>query len=65
MIKSLIMFIFGNALWDKLVEIFGSTEAVVEVAIALIVLAVIVKYFKVILGVIVLILILSAILSAH
>ena len=65
MIKPLIMFIFGNALWDKLVEIFGSTEAVVEVTIALIVLAVIVKYFKVILGVIVLILILSAILSAH
>ena len=61
MIKALLMFVFGNAFWDKLVEIFGSPEAVVEVTIALLVVAFIVKYFKVILGVIAIILILAAV----
>ncbi len=61
MIKALLMFVFGNAFWDKLVEIFGSPEAVVEVTIALLVVAFIVKYFKVILGVIAVILILAAV----
>ena len=61
MIKTLLMFVFGNAFWDKLVEIFGSPEAVVEVTIALLVVAFIVKYFKVILGVIAVILILAAV----
>lgn len=63
MIKTLLMFVFGNAFWDKLVEIFGSPEAVVEVTIALLVVAFIVKYFKVILGVIAVILILAAVFN--
>ena len=61
MIKALLIFVFGNAFWDKLVEIFGSPEAMVEVTIALLVVAFIVKYFKVILGVIAVILILAAV----
>ncbi len=61
MIKALLMFVFGNAFWDKLVEIFGSPEAVVEVTIVLLVVAFIIKYFKVILGVIAIILILAAV----
>ena len=63
MIKALLMFVFGNAFWDKLVEIFGSPEAVVEVTIALLVVAFIIKYFKVILGVIAVILILAAVFN--
>ncbi len=63
MIKSLIMFVFGNALWDKLVEIFGSPEAVIEVTIAVVAVAVIVKYFKVIIAVVVILFILLVILS--
>ena len=63
MIKTLLMFVFGNAFWDKLVEIFGSPEAVVEVTIALLVVAFIIKYFKVILGVIAVILILAAVFN--
>ncbi len=63
MIKSLIMFIFGNALWDKLVDYFGSTEAVVEAAVILIFGIAIVWYFRVIIAVIVIILILLLIFS--
>lgn len=46
MLKAIIMFVFGNALWDKLVEFFGSTEAVVEAAIELVLLAIAIKFLK-------------------
>ncbi len=46
MIKALITFIFGNALWDKLVEYFGSTEEVVTVAVLSIIAFLAIKYFK-------------------
>ena len=63
MIKSLIMFVFGNALWDKLVEIFGSTDAVVEATVTLIVAGLIVYYFRQIIAVIVIIIALILIFS--
>ncbi len=62
MIKAILMFVGGNALWDKLVDYFGSTEAVVEVAIGFIGLFLLVKFFKEIIGFAVLIFILWAIL---
>ena len=46
MIKALIMFVFGNALWDKLVEYFGSPEAVVEVAVIIVIVALVIKFHK-------------------
>ncbi|MBR5914743.1 MAG: hypothetical protein IKZ58_10350 [Selenomonadaceae bacterium] len=58
MIKALIMFVFGNALWDKLVEYFGSTEAVVEAAIIAVIVALIIKFHKEILSFAIVILIL-------
>ena len=58
MIKALIMFVFGNALWDKLVEYFGSTDAVVEAAVAALIVALIIKFHKEILSFAIVILIL-------
>ena len=58
MIKALIMFVFGNALWDKLVEYFGSTEAVVEATVIVLVVALIIKFHKVIIQFAIIILIL-------
>lgn len=46
MIKAVLMFVFGNALWDKLVEFFGSPEAVVATAVAIVVIVFVVKYFQ-------------------
>ena len=46
MIKALLMFVGGNALWDKLVEFFGSSEAVVATAVAIAAIILIVRYFK-------------------
>jgi hypothetical protein len=57
------MFVFGNALWDKLVEIFGSTDAVVEATVTLIVAGLIVYYFRQIIAVIVIIIALILIFS--
>lgn len=62
MIKAILAFVGGNALWDKLVEYFGSTNAVIEVAIMLIGLFLLVKFFKEIIGFAVIIFILWAIL---
>ncbi|MBO4400940.1 MAG: hypothetical protein J5809_03740 [Selenomonadaceae bacterium] len=53
MIKAVLMFVFGNALWDKLVEFFGSPEAVVATAVAIIVIVLVVKFFKEIVGLVV------------
>lgn len=58
MIKVILMFVFGNALWDKLVEFFGSTEDVIFAAILLVALIVVVKFFKQIVGLAVVIFIL-------
>ena len=58
MIKALLMFVFGNALWDYLVEIFGSTTNVVTAAVILIVLFLVIRYFKEIIGFIILMFIL-------
>ena len=58
MIKAIIMFFFGNALWDKLVEYFGSTEAVIEVGIIILIGALIIKFHKEIIGLAILIFIL-------
>ncbi len=58
MIKVILMFVFGNALWDKLVEFFGSTEDVIFAAIVLVALIVVVKFFKQIVGLAVVIFIL-------
>ncbi len=58
MIKGLIMFLFGNALWDKLVEYFGSTEAVVEAGIIVIIFALLIKFHEEIIGFAILIFIL-------
>lgn len=67
MIKSLITFVFGNALWDMLVGCFGSPEAVVGAAViilgALLVIYIIKKIIEVLISAYILILILSAILS--
>jgi hypothetical protein len=46
MIKALIVFLFSNAIWDKLVEYFGSTEAVVEAGILALIVILIIKFFK-------------------
>lgn len=46
MIKALLMFVGGNALWDKLVEFFGSPDAVVATAVAIAAIILIVKYFR-------------------
>jgi len=46
MIKALIMFLFGNAFWDKLVEYFGSTDAVIEVGIIVVIVALVIKFYK-------------------
>ncbi len=62
MIKAILMFVGGNALWDKLVEYFGSTDKVIEVAIIFLVLFTLVKFFKQIIGFAVIIFILWAIL---
>ncbi|MBQ7476904.1 MAG: hypothetical protein IJT06_05870 [Selenomonadaceae bacterium] len=58
MIKAILMFVFGNALWDKLVEYFGSTDAVVEATVIVLVVALIVKFHKEIIGFAIVILIL-------
>jgi hypothetical protein len=50
MIKAIILFFGSNALWDKLVEFFGSTEAVVEVGILVVVVALIIKFHEQIIG---------------
>ena len=63
MIKALIMFLFGNAIWDKLVEYFGSTDAVVEAGIIVIIIALAIKFYKVIIGLVILIFILLMILN--
>ncbi len=46
MVKALLMFVFGNAFWDKLVEFFGSPEAVVATAVAIVVIIFVVRFFK-------------------
>ena len=46
MIKSLIMFIFGNALWDKLVDYFGSPEAVIGALFAAVAVALVAYIIK-------------------
>jgi hypothetical protein len=58
MIKAVIMFVFGNAVWDKLVDYFGSTDAVVEAAVAAVIIALIIKFYKEILSFAIVILIL-------
>lgn len=62
MVKAILMFVGGNALWDKLVDYFGSTEAVVEAAVGFLGLFLLVKFFKEIIGFAVIIFILWAIL---
>lgn len=62
MVKAILMFVGGNALWDKLVDYFGSTEAVVEAAVIFLGLFLLVKFFKEIIGFAVIIFILWAIL---
>ncbi len=46
MIKAIIMFVFGNAVWDWLVEFFGSTEDVVKVTVLTLVVFLCIKFFK-------------------
>ena len=46
MIKAIIMFVFGNAVWDWLVEFFGSTEDVVKVALLTVIVFMCIKFFK-------------------
>ncbi len=46
MIKAIITFVFGNVLWDKLVEYFGSGEEVVKVVVLSIIAFLAIKYFK-------------------
>lgn len=58
MIKALIMFVFGNALWDKLVDYFGSPEAVVGATVIVLVVALMIKFYKVVIGIAILIFIL-------
>ena len=62
MIKALIMFLFGNALWDKLVEYFGSTDAVIEAGIIAVIVALLIKFFKEIIGLAIILFILWIIL---
>lgn len=50
MVKAILMFIGGNALWDKLVEFFGSTNAVIEATVIFLGLFLLVKFFKQIIG---------------
>ncbi len=61
MIKAIIMFVFGNALWDKLVDYFGSTDAVIEAAIIVLAVALFIKFHKEIIGFAIVIIILWAI----
>ena len=61
MIKTILLFVGGNALWDKIVEYFGSVEAVVEATVILIGLFLFLKFFKGIIGFAVMIFILWAI----
>ncbi|MBQ6976065.1 MAG: hypothetical protein IJQ16_05900 [Selenomonadaceae bacterium] len=61
MIKGIIMFLFGNALWDKLVEYFGSTDAVIEAGIVVVVIALLIKFHEEIIGLAILLFILWAI----
>lgn len=58
MIKAIIMFFFGNALWDKLVEFFGSTDAVIEVGVIVLIIALVIKFHEEIIGLAILIFIL-------
>ena len=53
MIKAMLMFVGGNALWDKLVEFFGSPDAVVLTAVAIAVIVLVVRFFKEVVGLIV------------
>lgn len=50
MIKAMLMFVFGNAFWDKLVEFFGSPDAVVLTALAIAAIILIVRFFKEVVG---------------
>lgn len=61
MIKAILTFVFGNALWDKLVEYFGSTDAVIEAAIVVLIVGLIIKFHKEIISFAIVILILWAI----
>ena len=61
--KILLSFVFGNALWDYLVEYFGSTEAVVEAALIVIGLVLFIKFHKEIFGIALVIIILYAIFN--
>lgn len=58
MLKTIFLFVFGNAFWDKLVEFFGSTDAVIEAAVLLLLLVFCVKFFREIAGLAAVILIL-------
>lgn len=46
MVKTIFGFIFGNALWDWLVGIFGSSEAVVEACVTVLVIGLLIRYIK-------------------
>ncbi|MBR1728602.1 MAG: hypothetical protein IJ728_03655 [Selenomonadaceae bacterium] len=46
----LMIFILGNAAWDYLVEMFGSTSNVVSVAIVLFIVWLIIKFHEEIIG---------------
>jgi hypothetical protein len=61
MIKAFLMFVGSNALWDKMVDYFGSTETVVEATVILLGLFLLVKFFKEIIGFVVIAFILWAI----
>ena len=67
MIKSLITFIFGNALWDMIVGYFGSPEAVIEAALVLfgVILAayIVKKIVEILIGLAIILFILAAIFS--
>ena len=44
--KALLVFVFGNAFWDKLVDFFGSTDEIICMTIEILAVALIVKFFK-------------------
>ena len=65
MIKSLIMFVFGNAAWDMIVAYFGSPEAVLGALFAAVAVAfvayIIKKLVEILVGLSIIIFILAAV----
>lgn len=56
--KLILGFVFGNAFWDYLVSVFGSSEAVVAAALVIVGIIFFIKYHQEIFGFAIILLIL-------